>query len=196
MESINTNDEQWLINQIQQEHANGHRLHLIFATSLQIINDIYLYQQMQTQMQVKILKMRETVRLPRKGTNDAAGFDLCSNDLENIVINPGEKKFIHTGLKMEMPRGYAGFIYARSGLGCKFGVVPSNCVGVIDSDYRGEVMVCLHNHGTEDFEVRYQYNIAQIVFMPVPEVEIVEVNDENELTDTLRDEGGFGSTGK
>ena len=147
-------------------------------------------------MQVKIQKINDTARLPRKGSEYAAGFDLCSNDLENIIIKPGEKKFIHTGLRMEIPPGYAGFIYARSGLGCKFGVVPSNCVGVIDSDYRGEVMVCLHNHGSEDFEVRYQYNIAQIVFMPVPEVELVEVMNENELTSTIRDGGGFGSTGK
>lgn len=143
-------------------------------------------------MNVKIMKLSESVRLPRKGSEHAAGFDLCSNDKENIVIKPGERKFIHTGLIMEIPTGYAGFIYARSGLGCKFGVVPSNCVGVIDSDYRGEVMVCLHNHSQEDFEVRYQYNIAQIVFMPIPETELVEVN---ELSSTARNEGGFGSTG-
>ena len=145
---------------------------------------------------VKILKLNESVRLPHKATKCSAGFDLCSNDKENIIIKPGEKKFIHTGLIMEIPPKYAGFIYARSGLGCKFGVVPSNCVGVIDSDYRGEVMVCLHNHGTEDYEVRYQYSIAQIIFMPIPEVELVEVDNINDLSLTERNDGGFGSTGK
>ena len=141
------------------------------------------------------MKLNESVILPCKATEYSAGFDLCSNDKQNIIIKPGEKQFIHTGLIMEIPTGYAGFIYARSGLGCKFGIVPSNCVGVIDSDYRGEVMVCLHNHGTEDFEIRYQYSIAQIVFMPIPTVELVEIKDENELSSTIRSVGGFGSTG-
>lgn len=131
---------------------------------------------------VKIMRLNETVRLPRKASEYAAGFDLYSNDKENIIIKPGEKKFIHTGLIMEIPIGYAGFIYTRSGFGC-------DCVSVIDSDYRGEVMVCLHNHGTEDFEIRKQYNIAQIVFMKVPDVELVEV------TDTNISSGDFGSTG-
>ena len=145
---------------------------------------------------VKILRLNDSVRLPHKATEYAAGFDLCSNDKENIIIKPGERKFIRTGLKMEIPSGYAGFIYARSGLGCKYGIVPCNCVGVIDSDYRGEIMVCLYNHSNEDFEVRYQYNIAQIVFMEVPKVDVVEVKSEEELTNTVRDIGGFGSTGK
>ena len=145
---------------------------------------------------VKIYKTGENVRLPRKGSDYAAGFDLFSNEIENIIIKPGERKFIRTGLIMEIPTGFAGFIYARSGLGCKFGVVPSNCVGVIDSDYRGEIMVCLHNHGTEEFEIRYQYCIAQIVIMHVPEIQFIETKTVNELTSTIRNDGGFGSTGK
>ena len=161
-----------------------------------IFDKLFLLTYSNMSVNVKILRLNETVRLPRKASEYAAGFDLYSNELENIIIKPNEKKFIHTGLIMEIPVGYAGFIYARSGLGCKYGIVLSNCVGVIDSDYRGEVLVCLHNHGTKDFEVRYQYNIAQIVFIPVPDVELVEVTDISELTDTNRSSGGFGSTGK
>ena len=96
-------------------------------------------------MNVKFRKINEYVKTPIKSTDGAAGFDLF-NSGETTVIHPGEIKHISTGIQMEIPKGCAGFIYARSGLGCKHGIVPSNCVGVIDSDYRGEIIVYLHNH--------------------------------------------------
>ena len=94
-------------------------------------------------MIVKFRKINEHVKTPIKSTDGAAGFDLF-NSGKTVVIHPGETNPISTGIQMEIPKGYAGFIYARSGLGCKHGIVPSNCVGVIDSDYRGEIIVYLH----------------------------------------------------
>ena len=140
---------------------------------------------------VKIL--RQGAILPTYGTPDAAGADLYAC-LENAVtIAPGETAFIPTGIAIEVPRGCAGLIYARSGLACKRGLAPANKVGVVDSDYRGEITVVLHNHGTTPQTVEHGQRIAQMVITPVltPAYEAVP-----ELSDTLRSTGGFGSTGK
>lgn len=143
-------------------------------------------------MIVKFRKINEYAKTPIKSTDGAAGFDLF-NSGENVVICSGETKFIHTGIKMEIPKGYAGFIYARSGLGCKHGIVPGNCVGVIDSDYRGEIIVCLYNHGSFDYLINYGDKVAQLVISIIPDVTLEEVDS---LSETRRNDNGFGSTGK
>ena len=112
---------------------------------------------------------------------------------EAVTINPGETAFIKTGLAMEVPVGYAGLIYARSGLACKKGLAPANKVGVIDSDYRGEIMVALHNHSNEAVLVESGERIAQLVITPYI---VAAFNQVDELEDTVRGEGGFGSTGR
>ena len=142
-------------------------------------------------IRVKIL--REGAKLPTYGTTSAAGADLYAW-LENpVVIEPGKTAFIPTGIALEVPEGCAGLIYARSGLSCKQGLAPANKVGVVDSDYRGEITVALYNHGSEARRVNHGDRIAQFVITPVlqPAYEVAE-----ELTDTVRAEGGFGSTGK
>ena len=144
-------------------------------------------------MIVKFRKINEYVKTPIKSTDGAAGFDLF-NSGKTVVIHPGETIPISTGIQMEIPKGYAGFIYARSGLGCKHGIVPSNCVGVIDSDYRGEIIVYLHNHNKcNSYTVNYGDKIAQLVISVIPDVVIEEVDS---LSETMRNDGGFGSTGK
>ncbi len=140
---------------------------------------------------VKIL--RQGARLPSYGSTQAAGADLYACLEETIVIEPGKTAFVPTGIAMEVPVGCAGLIYARSGLACKRGLAPANKVGVIDSDYRGEIMVALHNHGSVSQTVEHGERIAQMVITPVitPAYEEAE-----ELSDTGRGAGGFGSTGK
>lgn len=140
---------------------------------------------------VKIL--REGAKLPTYGSAEAAGADLYACLDGDVTILPGQTAFIPTGFAMAVPRGCAGLIYARSGMACKRGLAPANKVGVIDSDYRGEIIVALHNHGTEERTVVHGERIAQMVITPVltPAYEIVE-----SLEKTARGEGGFGSTGK
>lgn len=140
---------------------------------------------------VKLL--RPNASLPVYGSAEAAGADLHACLDEDVVIQPGESAFIPTGLAMEIPKGCAGLIYARSGLACKRGLAPANKVGVVDSDYRGEFMVVLHNHSSEPQTVVHGDRIAQLVITPVLTPEYCEVD---ELTDTERAAGGFGSTGK
>ena len=142
-------------------------------------------------IRVKIL--RQGAKLPTYGTQEAAGADLYACVEEAVTIHPGETKFIPTGIALEVPRGCAGLIYARSGLACKRGLAPANKVGVVDSDYRGEVVVALHNHGKAPQTVENGERVAQFVITPVltPAYEAVE-----ELSDTARAQGGFGSTGK
>lgn len=143
-------------------------------------------------MQLNVKKINGEAILPTYGTEYSAGADLYAC-LENTeTINPGETKLIKTGLSMEIPVGYAGLIYARSGLASKKGLAPANKVGVIDSDYRGEVMVALHNHGNVVQEVSPKERIAQLVITPFLKV---EYNLVDELNETVRGEGGFGSTG-
>lgn len=142
-------------------------------------------------IRVKILRPGAT--LPAYGSAGAAGADLTACLTESVIIAPGQTAFIPTGLAMEVPAGCAGLIYARSGMACKQGLAPANKVGVIDSDYRGEVVVALHNHGQEPRTIEPGQRIAQMLITPVltPAYEAVQA-----LSDTLRDAGGFGSTGK
>lgn len=142
---------------------------------------------------IRVKKLKEKAILPTYGSPEAAGADLYACLDENIVIGPGESVFVPTGLAMEIPQGYAGLIYARSGLACKRGLAPANKVGVVDSDYRGEFMVVLHNHGNTPQEIAHGERIAQLVITPVFTPGFTEVS---ELTDTDRSAGGFGSTGK
>ena len=140
-----------------------------------------------------VKRLRPNASLPVYGSVEAAGADLHACLDEDVVIQPGESAFIPTGLAMEIPKGCAGLIYARSGLACKRGLAPANKVGVVDSDYRGEFMVVLHNHSSEPQTVVHGDRIAQLVITPVLTPEYCEVD---ELTDTERAAGGFGSTGK
>ena len=140
---------------------------------------------------VKILK--EGAKLPTYGSAQAAGADLYACLPEAVTIAPGETAFIPTGIALEVPLGCAGLIYARSGLACKRGLAPANKVGVVDSDYRGEIIVALHNHGKTPQTVESGERVAQFIITPVlmPAYEVVDA-----LSDTARDQGGFGSTGK
>lgn len=146
-----------------------------------------------TKFNVNIKKLNENAVIPTYGTEYAAGADLYACMDESVTINPGETSFIKTGLAMEVPVGYAGLIYARSGLACKKGLAPANKVGVIDSDYRGEIMVALHNHSNEPVSVDSGERIAQLVITPYI---VAAFNQVDELEDTVRGEGGFGSTGR
>ena len=116
---------------------------------------------------IPVKKLKTNAILPTYGYTGAAGADLYACLDENIVIQPGESVFVPTGLAMEIPVGCAGLIYARSGLACKRGLAPANKVGVIDSDYRGEFIVVLHNHGTVPQEIAHGERIAQLVITPV-----------------------------
>ena len=141
---------------------------------------------------IKVRKLHENAILPTYGSAEAAGADLYACLEEPVTVAPGENAWIPTGLAMEIPRGCAGLIYARSGLACKKGLAPANKVGVIDSDYRGPVTVVLHNHGSEIQTISHGERIAQMVITPVltPPYEIAD-----DLSDTDRGQGGFGSTG-
>lgn len=141
---------------------------------------------------INIKKLSSNAKIPSYATDFAAGCDLYSSSSEKISFNPGETKLIKTGIAMEIPLGYAGLIYARSGLATKRGLAPANKVGVIDSDYRGEIMVALHNHTNEVKEIDSYERIAQLVITPYVKGLFNEVDDLNE---TKRGENGFGSTG-
>lgn len=141
-------------------------------------------------MKVAIQKLDERAVVPSYGSDDSAGADLYA--IEDTVIAPGQTVLVHTGLAMEIPAGYGGFIYARSGLATKQGLAPANKVGVIDADYRGEIMVALLNHSKETRTVAAGERIAQLVIAPFLRAEF-EV--QKELSDTVRGSGGFGSTG-
>ena len=142
---------------------------------------------------IKIKKLTDTAKTPTRGSEYAAGYDLYADVKENVQIKPHETVKIGTGLAMEIPDGYFGAIFARSGLATKEGLRPANCVGVCDSDYRGEYIVAIHNDSEEIRTITAGERIAQLVVMPYLPVTFDEVS---ELTDTNRGEGGFGSTGK
>ena len=144
-------------------------------------------------MKVNIKKLNENAIVPTYGSPYAAGADLYTCLEESVVIKAGETRLIKTGIAIELPVGYGGFIYARSGLASKRGLAPANKVGVVDCDYRGEVMVALHNHSETEAEVLPRERIAQLVVMPVCTAPAVEVT---EFDETERGAGGFGSTGK
>lgn len=144
-------------------------------------------------LQLKIKKLNEKAILPTYGSPYSAGADLYACIDEDITVEPGKTVFVKTGLAMEIPVGFAAFIYARSGLACKKGLAPANKVGVVDCDYRGEVMVALHNHSDEARTVSVGERIAQLVIAPYYTADFCECD---ELSDTVRGEGGFGSTGR
>ena len=142
---------------------------------------------------VRVKLLRYGAKLPTYGSAQAAGADLYACLEEPLTIAPGETVFVPTGIALEVPAGCAGLIYARSGMACKRGLAPANKVGVVDSDYRGEIIVALHNHGKDSQTIENGERVAQFVITPVltPVYEIAQ-----ELSDTYRDQGGFGSTGK
>lgn len=144
-------------------------------------------------MRINIKRIRDDAIIPNRGSVSAAGYDLYSCGIdEPIDIAPGSSAKIKTGVIMEIPEGYFGAIYARSGMATKQGLRPANCVGVVDSDYRGEIMVFLHNDSSFVRTIENGERIAQIVITPYLNVEFNEVDV---LSDTARGEGGFGSTG-
>jgi dUTP pyrophosphatase len=143
-------------------------------------------------MKISIKKLSPEAHLPTYGSDFSAGADLYAAMKEAVEILPGETVLIPTGLALAIPEGYGGFIYARSGLASKKGLAPANKVGVVDADYRGEVMVALHNHSSETRLVAPGERIAQLVIAPFLKADFQEVS---ELDETLRGTGGFGSTG-
>lgn len=142
---------------------------------------------------IRVKKLRPGATLPAYGSLGAAGADLTACLDTPVTIAPGQTAFIPTGIALEVPANCAGLIYARSGMACKQGLAPANKVGVIDSDYRGEILVALHNHGRQSRVIEPGQRIAQLLITPVLTPAYEEVP---ELSDTLRDAGGFGSTGK
>ena len=142
---------------------------------------------------IRVKKLHENAILPTYGSEEAAGADLYACLDEPVTVAPGETVWIPTGLAMEIPEGYFGGIFARSGLSSKEGLRPANCVGVVDADYRGQVCVALHNDSEEVRVVAPGQKIAQLVVTPFLSVEFDEVEN---LSDTVRGVGGFGSTGK
>ena len=145
---------------------------------------------------INIKKTDENAKIPTYGSVYAAGADLYAvihNEENKVEILPGETAFIDTGIVMEIPNGYVGLVYARSGLSCKQGLAPANKVGVIDSDYRGNIMVALYNQSNEVRTVAEGDRIAQIIIQPV---EQFGFKVKENLSDTIRGNGGFGSSGK
>ena len=142
---------------------------------------------------VAIKKLHENAVIPTYGSEFSAGADLYACNTEKITIESHKTVLVPTGLSMEIPEGYAGLIYARSGIASKRGLAPANKVGVVDADYRGEVMVSLHNLSGVCQEIYEGERIAQLVIAPFLAAEFCETD---ELSDTVRGEGGFGSTGK
>ena len=142
--------------------------------------------------QVKVKRLDSRAKLPSYGSEYAAGADLYALCDGEVFIASGATALIHTGVSVELPQGTVGLIYARSGLASKKGLAPANKVGVIDCDYRGEIMVALHNHSGEDRTVSDGERIAQLVITPYITACFTEAD---ELSDTVRGEGGFGSTG-
>ena len=143
-------------------------------------------------MKIKIKKLNEKAITPTYGTEYSAGADLYALLEETTEIKPHETFFVHTGISVEIPEGYCGLIFARSSLGAKRGLAPANKVGVIDADYRGEIMVALHNHSEITAKVESGERIAQLAIVPFLKAEFEESDD---LSDTTRGFGGFGSTG-
>ena len=141
---------------------------------------------------VKFIKLNENAIVPSYGTEFAAGADLYALPDSDITVKSGETVLVHTGIAMQIPDGYAGFIFARSGIATKRGLAPANKVGVIDSDYRGEIMVAIHNHSDKTQQIASGERVAQLVIMPYIKAEFSESNT---LDETSRAAGGFGSTG-
>ncbi|MBQ8533829.1 MAG: dUTP diphosphatase [Clostridia bacterium] len=143
-------------------------------------------------MKINFIKLNEKAHSPKRATEGAAGADLYAITQGSITIKPHTTCMIHTGIALEIPEGMCGLIFARSGLASKKGLAPANKVGLIDSDYRGEIMVALHNHTDEDRVIDDGERVAQLVIMPYVAAEYSLCDS---LSDTDRGEGGFGSTG-
>ena len=141
---------------------------------------------------VTFKKLDKNAKGPTYGSPYSAGADLYALCESAVTIGAGKTEFIHTGISLEIPEGVVGLIYARSGMACKRGVAPANKVGVIDSDYRGEIIVCLHNHSESDVVIENGERVAQMVFAPYFTASFTE---SDELSGTERGAGGFGSTG-
>lgn len=144
-------------------------------------------------MTVRVKRLSDRAQLPQRGSADSAGADLRALIDQPQTIEPGQTVMLPTGLAFEIPCGYVGLIFARSSLGSKRGLAPANKVGVIDSDYRGEVKVALHNHSDQPQTIEPNERVAQLVVVPFLAAEFVESES---LSDTDRGEGGFGSTGR
>lgn len=144
-------------------------------------------------MELKIKKFDARATVPTYGTEFSAGADLYSMVGDDITVEPHKTVLVHTGLAFEIPEGYVGLIFARSGIATKRGLAPANKVGVIDADYRGEIMVALHNHSDEAASLEGGERVAQIAIVPFLKAEFFVVD---ELSDSVRGAGGFGSTGK
>ena len=144
-------------------------------------------------MTLPVRRMRPNAQLPARATAESAGLDLCACLSEPLTIPAGQTRTVPTGIAIALPQGTAGFVYARSGLGVRRGIAPANAVGVIDADYRGEILVGLYNHSDTDYTIRPGERIAQLVVAPVWSVSVEECAL---LPDTERGEGGFGSTGR
>ena len=144
-------------------------------------------------LSVRFKRLDERALAPVFSSGCAAGADIYALPGTRQTLSPGETCAIHTGLALEIPDGYAGLIFARSGLALREGLAPANKVGLIDSDYRGEIIVALHNHSDRPALVEGGERIAQLMITPVPAVTFIEAS---ELSDTARGSGGFGSTGK
>lgn len=144
-------------------------------------------------MKIKTVLFKKNAKLPFKATEGSAGADLFACLEETIVLSAGERRLISTGIGVEISEGFGGFVFPRSSVAGKHGISLANCVGVIDSDYRGEILVPLINHGNADYEIKDGDRIAQLVILPV-ETAQYELSDS--LSDTERGTGGFGSTGK
>lgn len=156
------------------------------------------------QRKLLIKKLHNDTKVPTKGSTGAAGWDLYAYSVDNAfahmgsteishVIKPGETVVVHTGISAQCPHGCFLAVYARSGLGIKHGIIPSNCVGVIDEDYRGEIMVALYNHSNKDFEFKLGDRIAQMIIQEYKDYDLDIVDS---LDETQRGSGGFGSSGK
>lgn len=144
-------------------------------------------------MEIKIKRLNERAKIPTFGTEFSAGADLYCAEEHEISVCSGQKCSIGTGVSMEIPEGYVGLVFARSGLACKNGLRLCNSVGVIDADYRGEIKVVLHNDSEYVREIKPGERVAQMIVMPYPKVSFIEVK---ELSDTVRGESGFGGTGR
>ena len=144
-------------------------------------------------MEIKIKRLNERAKIPTFGTEFSAGADLYCAEEHEISVCSGQKCSIGTGISMEIPEGYVGLVFARSGLACKNGLRLCNSVGVIDADYRGEIKVVLHNDSEYVREIKPGERVAQMIVMPYPKVSFIEVE---ELSDTVRGASGFGGTGR
>lgn len=142
---------------------------------------------------VKLKKLNENAIVPKYGTEFSAGADLYACEGKDVTVEPHQTAFIHTGVAIEIPDGLVGLVYARSGLASKRSLAPANKVGVIDCDYRGEIIVSLHNHSDLPQTIADKERVAQLVIAPCFVADFEEVDD---LSDTDRGQGGFGSTGK